>query len=76
MPILMFVYGQGEQKAQLSASEEKDTECPQVGTVYGMTDYNSKEVWGVISKAFIINSEWFEESQEKEIMSWMKGLGQ
>lgn len=48
--------GRENKRHSYSASEEKDTECSRMGTLYGMTDYNSKEVWGIISKAFIINS--------------------
>lgn len=41
-----------------SASEEKDTVRPWVGTLYGMTNHNLK-AWRVISKAFIINRDSF-----------------
>lgn len=60
--------GRENKRHSHSASEEKDTECPRVDTLHGMTDYNSKEVWGIISKAFIINSECVADSQEKSEM--------
>lgn len=57
---MMLVCGQGRTEGTAEVPHKKKT------LFNGMTNYDAKEVWGVISKAFIINSESLAESQERK----------